>query len=116
MLRSRFFWFLVVILIGAAAGLYLGWYARPLSTENAPASALRADYKTDYILMVAEIYRAEKNASLAANRLAQLDSKPALRLVQEAILSAGELGYSSADLDLLARLAQGLSQLPGGQP
>ncbi len=113
MLRSRFFWFLVTILIGTAAGLYYGWTVKPLRASS-PPELLRQDYKIDYILMVAEVYRVEKDPSLASARLAQLSSQPALRTVQEAILKAGEYQYTAADLDLLARLAQGLAKLPSG--
>ncbi len=113
MLRSRFFWFLVMILIGTGAGLYYGWAVKPLRASASP-EMLRQDYKTDYILMVAEVYRLEKDTSLAAVRLGQISSQPALRVVQEAILKAGEYKYSAADLDMLARLAQGLAQVPSG--
>lgn len=111
MLRSRFFWFLVMILLGIAAGLYYGWTVKPLRANTSP-EMLRQDYKVDYILMVAEVYRQEKDPSLASARLGQLSTQPALRTVQEAIIKAGEYKYSAADLDLLARLAQGLASLP----
>lgn len=111
MLRSRFFWFLVMIILGVAAGLFYGWSVKPLRAGTTP-DLLRQDYRTDYILMVAEVFRVEKDTSLAALRLSQVSSQAPLRTVQEAILKAGEYQYNAADLDLLARLAQGLAQAP----
>lgn len=111
MLRSRYFWFLVVILIGAAGGLYYGWAVKPLQPRTS-MDLLRTDYKTDMVLMVAEVYRMEKNPSLAASRLTILGDQAPLRMVQEAILSAGEIQYSNADVDLLVQLADALSKLP----
>ena len=113
MLRSRFFWFLVMILLGTAAGLYYGWSVKPLRASSSP-DQLRQDYKTDYVLMVAEVFRVEKDVSLATMRISQVSDQPPLRVVQEAILKAGEYKFSAGDLDLLARLAQGLAQSPSG--
>jgi hypothetical protein len=39
-----------------------------------------------------------------------------LRLVQESILTAGQLGYASSDLELLANLAAGLQAGGEGAP
>lgn len=112
-MKNRFLWFLVTILIGAAGGLAYGWLIHPLRPPTAELSKLRPEYQADYVLMVAEVYKTEKDSALAAHRLAALNDKPAVRVVQEAILTAGSLGYSRADLDLLAGLASGLSQPPG---
>ncbi len=100
-----------MILLGASAGLYYGWKVKPVRANTSP-EMLRQDYKIDYILMVAEIYRVEKDPSLASARLGQLSIQPAKRTVQEAILKAGEYQYTAGDLDLLARLAQALASLP----
>lgn len=113
MRQARFLLFLMMIAVGAAAGLYLGWVQRPLNSGNADPTRLRADYQLDYVLMVAEVYQSEQDPGLAASRLAWLDDRPAARVVQEAIVSAGEVGYARADLELLAQLAQGLAQVPG---
>ncbi len=115
-MKNRFLWFLVAIAIGAVGGLAYGWVIHPLRSPTAELSKLRPEYQADYVLMVAEVYKSEKDSALAAHRLAALSDKPAMRIVQEAILTAGSLGYSRADLDLLAGLASGLSQPPGGKP
>jgi len=99
-----------MIVVGVAGGLAIGWLLQPRGATTS-FELLAPEYQTDAVLMVAEIYRSEDDASLAAYRLSILSKKAPLRTVQEAILHAGELQYSPADLDLLARLAQGLSEM-----
>jgi hypothetical protein len=109
---SRFFWFLMSILIGGAAGLAIGWYMRPIPMGEIGPAGLRSDYRTDYVLMVAEVFNSEKDLSKAMRRLEFLGSDPPARLAQVAVIQAGELGYDQRDLELLAKLAQALT-LPG---
>jgi hypothetical protein len=105
---SRFFWFLVSILIGATAGLVIGWYLHPFPIGEVPLTALRSDYQADYVLMVAEIFETEKDLPKAVQRLGFLKSETPVRLVQLSVKQADELGYDRRDLELLAKLAQAL--------
>jgi hypothetical protein len=110
---SRLFWFVVTILLGAAAGLGIGWYLRPAPMNSAIMTALRSDYRTDLVLMVAEAYSNDHDLAGATARLARISSEPAARTAQVAVVRAGELGYDQRDLEMLARLAQALV-LPAG--
>jgi hypothetical protein len=105
---SRFFWFLISILIGVAAGLAIGWYVRPTAMGEVPPTSLRSDYRTDYVLMAAEAYDSDKDLYKAGERLNFLGGDTPARLAQVAVIRAGELGYDRRDLELLAKLAQGL--------
>lgn len=105
---SRFFWFLFSILIGAAVGLVIGWYVRPTPMGEVPPTALRSDYRTDYVLMAAEAFDSDKDLAKASARLNFLGGDTPARQVQVAVIRAGELGYDRRDLELLAKLAQGL--------
>jgi hypothetical protein len=109
---SRFFWFLFSILLGAAAGLGVGWYLRPASLGDAALAELRADYRCDYVLMVAEVFDVEKDVALAVERLKVFGDEPPARLVQIAVVQAGELAYDRRDLELLAKLSQAVAVLP----
>ncbi len=113
MRTRRLLGFLLMIGLGIGLGLFLGW--GPLARAGKaglPLSSLRSDYRTDYVLMVAEIYAQEGSRSLAAERLQALGDATPLSMVQQAIIQAQTYGYSSQDIRTLAELAQAL-QLPG---
>lgn len=105
---GRWIGFLIVIVIGAAAGMLYGWVINPVEYVNTAPDSLRIDYKTDYVLMVAEAYRVENSIQLAARRLALLGSDPPVEIVQEAILFATQIGYAPNDLDLMNGLEEAL--------
>lgn len=94
--------------MGVAAGLYYGWSVLPRQRTTATFSQLRQDYRTDIVLMVAEVYAVEKDNGRASARLSIFQNIAPLRVVQESIITAGQLGYAVGDLDLLANLAAGL--------
>ena len=104
----RVFLFLIAILVGVAAGLYFAWNMNPPRPKESNLSALREDYRTDYVLMVAEIYQSEGDVPQAVKRLAGLGIESPARLTQQAILAARELNYSTTDVETLARLSQAL--------
>jgi hypothetical protein len=103
----RFIFFLLSITAGLGAGLFYGWVLNPPPYRDLAPATLRADYKADYVLMVAEIYHQDGNLPQALRRLTQLDAAlPPARIVAEALLSARDLDYAQPDLELLAGLAQ----------
>jgi len=113
----RWIAFIASILLGITISLVIGWMLIPPAADQVTPAALRADYKTDYVLMAAEAYQHDADIVAAARRLALLSNQAPLYLVQEAILNAGQLGYTQQDVDWLAVLAQALeawAPLPGG--
>jgi hypothetical protein len=109
--------FLLMFAVGVTAGLVYGWIIAPVEyTETAPAS-LRADYRTDYVLMVAETFHAEQDAELAARRLSVLGSEPPEAIALQALDFARQSGYAPEDLSLLAALSQAMRLVTqGGAP
>lgn len=105
---GRWFRFLIMIGIGCAIGLVYGWFINPVEYVNTAPNSLRSDYKTDYILMVAEAYRVEQNLELAVHRLAQIGEIPPTELVSQAMATAVEYQYDPSDLVLMQALADGL--------
>lgn len=105
---KRFFWFLLSIFLGAGMGVFYGWVVNPVRYVDTTPDQLRADYQADYVLMVAEIYQLEKDPALAGRQLALLGDPQPVRTVQKAILTASQLGYSQADMELLGRLSSAL--------
>ena len=104
----RWFITLIALALGIALGLVYGWVIAPVQYTDVTPDALRIDYRTDYVLMVAEAYRAEQNPALAAQRLAVLGSKPPALITSEAEDYARQTGYSGDDLTLIQELSVAL--------
>ncbi len=105
---SRWILFFITLAIGAAAGLYYGWVIKPVQAPATTYSSLRDDYKADFVLMVAEAYRAEGDLNAAADRLALLGEQNPYAAVSASIRYAVRVGYSQIDLDLMQKLAGAL--------
>jgi hypothetical protein len=105
-MRSRWLWFMIAILAGVGLGLLVGWVISPVKYVNTTPDSLGADYKTDYVLMVAETYQSESSLAMATQRLALLGKEPDAQKVQAALSFAIGANYSSADITLLSRLLQ----------
>ncbi len=108
-------------LLGIAGGILYGWVINPVKFVDTTPASLRADYRTDYVLMVAESYQANQDTGLASRRLAILGAEPPAALAQAALQSAQQTGYSPADVALIQDLTRGLQAsqpLPpaGGTP
>jgi len=105
----RYIFFIFIIALGAVLGSYYATQVDPVVLVDAPPDTLRIDYKTDYVLMVAEIYAAEQDASLAARQLGQLGSAPPVEIINEALVFALDVGYPAEDLLTMRDLAQAMS-------
>lgn len=105
---ARWILFLIVVLLGGALGLVYGWVVNPVEYVDTTPDSLRADFKADYVLMVAESYHANGDVALAARRLALLGGPNLTETVREAMVFGGQAGYAEDDLALLAQLASDL--------
>ena len=95
---------LITLAIGIALGLVYGWIISPVEFIDTTPETLRADYRADYILMIAESYHADKDTGLAAQRLAIIGSQTPADIVKQALQTGRETGYASNDLILLEEL------------
>jgi hypothetical protein len=107
-MSSRWFRFILVILIGLAAGLLYSLVFNPIKVTDAQPGALGVDYKTDYVLMVAEIYHSDQDLGMAIQRLAALGDTSPNEIVTQAILFAEKNGYLASDLSQMRNLSDGL--------
>lgn len=105
---SRWFRFLIAVAVGFGLGLLYGWVISPVEYVDTTPETLRADYRADYVLMVAEAYHAERDTNLAMERLTFLGFSPPLKLVEEAMAYAVQKGFAPADLGLLRALNDAL--------
>lgn len=105
---SRWIRFLIAIAAGLGLGLLYGWVINPIEYVDTTPGTLKADYKADYVLMVAESYWKDGDLPAAARRLALLQEMPLSDLVYKALLFGQKAGYGDQDLALLQELRQAL--------
>jgi hypothetical protein len=106
----------IAALLGLALGLVYGWRIDPVQYTDITPEVLRIDYRTDYVLMVAEAYRTEQDPELAAERLAVFGSEPPALIAGEAYDYARQSGYPAEDLTLIQELTvalQAWQPIPG---
>lgn len=103
---NRYIWFLIMIIIGGGIGLYYAWYIKPADFVDAAMYNLRQDYKTDYVLMAAEIYDKDQDRYHAMVRLDEIldQNETVEEVVQTAIRNAEGFGYNPIDLEKMRRL------------
>jgi hypothetical protein len=104
MRKSRLIGFFLAILLGAAGGAVLGWRYLPAQVSTTRLQDLRADYRADYVLMVAEVYAVDGNIENALSLLEKLNPDNPLRAVQEALLTAQEMEFADWEMRYLADL------------
>jgi hypothetical protein len=105
---SRWVRFFIVLIIGFGIGLLYGWVIDPVGYVDTFPEALREDYKTDYVLMVAEAYQVDRDINVAIGRLAFLGAAPPENLVDSAMYFGVQKGYTASDLGLLRILSDAL--------
>lgn len=104
----RWIFFLFSILLGVGIGLFFGWVVQPIEFTNTTYNSLRADFRTDYVLMTAETYSLEQSTPAALRRLTALSDTSALEQIRQAILFAEQAGYNDRDLEKLRSLQSAL--------
>ena len=114
-MAGRWIRFIIAIAVGVGAGLLYGWVINPAKFVDTSPDTLRLDYKTDYVLMVAESYHADKDLGLAAQRLSLLGKSNPAEMVVQAIFFAERVGYAENDLNLMRYLSVGLQGYQAGQ-
>lgn len=104
----RWIGFIITLGIGATLGLLYGWVVDPIKYVDTAPETLRIDYKSDYVLMVAEAYQTEGDLPLAVSRLSLLGESNPTEIVHRAVLFGEEQSYADADLALMRNLESAL--------
>jgi len=105
MKTRRFIFFFLALLVGVGAGLAFGWMMMPpAAPRNAPLASLRADFKTDLVLMVAEEFQTFPNSMQALTQLDKLDENDPITLLGNSIQYAQAIGYPEEALKLMRDL------------
>ncbi len=95
---ARLFKFLLPAAIGIALGLLYGWVIDPVDYVDITPEMLRADYRTDYVLMVAEAYQSDGDAGRAARRLAVFGNDSPGLITANALQYARQQSFSSEEI------------------
>jgi hypothetical protein len=111
----RWIFFLISLALGLGLGLFYAWVLSPVEYVDTTPGTLRVDYRSDYTLMVAEVFQSDQNIDQAARRLATLSSQPPVEVAKQALTFAQQNGYTPADIALLQNLIAALQVWqPGG--
>jgi hypothetical protein len=114
LMRSNRWIFIVLALItGIGLGLAYGWFIDPVEYFDLTPDTLRADYKTDYVLMTAEAYRVEQDPGLAARRLAILGAQSPSAIAAEALDYARKNSFPDSDIAILQELVTAMQAWSG---
>ncbi len=103
-MTSNWIKFFIALGVGITLGVVYGWVIAPVEYTDAPPGILREDYRTDYVLMTAEIYRSEQDTAAAAQRLAILGSETPAQITASALEYATNNNFSEDEVLLLQGL------------
>jgi len=113
MKTNRWLFIILSLVIGIGLGLVYGWVIDPVDFFDLTPDTLRADYKADYVLMTAEIYRVEQDPGLAARRLAILGSQSPSSISTDALTYARTNSYPESDITLIQDLVTAMQAWSG---
>ena len=108
MSRSGWLFFVLSIVIGIGLGLFYGWVVSPVEYVDTTPSSLRSDFRTDYVLMVAETFQHDHDIQKATRNLAILGSQPPIEITIEAVNFAQLNNFNNEDITLLQNFSNAL--------
>ena len=111
--RSRWVFIILALLAGIGAGLAYGWVIDPVDFFDLTPDTLRADYKSDYVLMVAEAYSVEQDPGLAAQRLGIFGTQSPSTIATSGLTYARANGFSDSDISLMQELVTAMQAWSG---
>jgi hypothetical protein len=105
---------LLIAALGFAAGLSYGRFIAPVEYVDTIPASLRIDYRTDFVLMVAERFHADHDSESARRQLSILGAESPAASCTEAISFARLSAYADRDLQLLEELDRAMQVLVPG--
>ena len=113
MKSNRWLFIIIALIAGIAMGLTYGWVIDPVDFFDLTPDTLRADYKADYVLMVAEAYRFNRDPGLAARQLAIFGSQSPSAIAAQGLEYARANGFDESDIALMQGLVTALQAWSG---
>jgi len=106
---TRVLLFIVMIAVGAGAGLAYGWLLKPAAApQGADLPRLRSDFKTDLVLMAAEQFAETQDPLMALDELAKVEPQDPYSLLVNALNYAQGVGYQPVDLSKMQALIEAI--------
>lgn len=102
--------FALALSLGALVGVAYGWIVQPVEFVETAPDSLRRDFRTDYVLMVAEAYSEGQDIEQAQRRLAALGPESPASIASDALDYALAQDFSPPDIERLQRLLEDLEQ------
>ena len=114
LVQKPLYTFIAGLVIGLIIGLpVLGWGLMPVKWKDADPSYLRDDLKKQYLCMIVDSFKVNKDADLAAARLTELGADIKNPQLLFADLQAGGCSYNSSD-KVVMNLQTALLNMSGG--
>ena len=107
---TRYFLFVFFICVGFAGGWYYARILNPVEIIDTTPATLRADYQTDFVLMVSEVYSVYQDPNYALCQIALLGGADPIETIANALQYGSTLGYQVEDLSLIAGLKLDLEE------
>jgi NhaP-type Na+/H+ or K+/H+ antiporter len=95
---------IIGLLVGIALGILYGWVIRPIEIGETTPNSLQEEYHADIVLMVAEIFAAEKDVERARQRMTAFGFLSHKEHVTNALNYAKAHDLSEQDIELLTHL------------
>lgn len=102
---------LLITCLGVVAGLSYGLFLSPVEYVDTTPASLRIDFRTDYVLMVAERFHADRDQAGALRRISILATGSPASMCAEALTFARTSSYSAHDVGLLEELNRAMQAL-----
>lgn len=113
MRSNRWIFIVIALLAGIGAGLAYGWVVDPVDYFDLTPDTLRADYKADYVLMVAEAFHSHRDPGVAARQLAVFGSQSPTAIAAQGLDFARANGFDATDITLIQELVTALQAWSG---
>jgi hypothetical protein len=104
MTSSNWIKIIIVLALGIALGVIYGWGIDPIEYTDVTPDIMRADYRADYVLMVAEAHKNEQDSEISARRLAILGSEAPAQIVTTTLDYAANNNFTQDEIILLQGL------------
>ena len=113
MKSNRWLFILLSLIAGISIGLTYGWVLDPVDYFDLTPNTLRADYKADYVLLVAEAYRSNPDSGLAARQLAIFGAGSPSSIAAQSLDYARASGFADSDISMMQELVTAMQAWSG---